>query len=61
MVTPSYMLSIVDELERQGIDPAKTSLKLGIFGAEPWTDDMRHEIGAAAGHARHRHLRPVAR
>ncbi len=44
MVTPSYMLSIVDELERQGIDPAKTSLKLGIFGAEPWTSDMRHEM-----------------
>jgi phenylacetate-CoA ligase len=44
MVTPSYMLSIVDELERQGIDPAKTSLKLGIFGAEPWTNDMRHEM-----------------
>ncbi len=44
MVTPSYMLSIIDELERQGIDPAKTSLKLGIFGAEPWTEDMRHEM-----------------
>ncbi len=44
MVTPSYMLSIVDEMERQGIDPAKTSLKLGIFGAEPWTNDMRTEM-----------------
>jgi phenylacetate-CoA ligase len=44
MVTPSYMLSIIDELERQGIDPAKTSLKLGIFGAEPWTEDMRREM-----------------
>ena len=44
MVTPSYMLSIIDELERQGIDPAKTSLKLGIFGAEPWTNDMRVEM-----------------
>ncbi len=44
MVTPSYMLSVVDEMERQGIDPAKTSLKLGIFGAEPWTNDMRQEM-----------------
>ena len=37
MVTPSYMLSVIDELERQGIDPRSTSLKAGIFGAEPWT------------------------
>jgi phenylacetate-CoA ligase len=44
MVTPSYMLAIVDELERQGIDPAATSLKVGIFGAEPWTEEMRTEI-----------------
>ncbi len=44
MVTPSYMLTIVDEMERQGIDPAGTSLQVGIFGAEPWTDDMRAEI-----------------
>jgi phenylacetate-CoA ligase len=44
MVTPSYMLSVIDEMERQGIDPAKTSLKLGIFGAEPWTNDMRLEM-----------------
>jgi len=44
MVTPSYMLSVIDEMERQGIDPAKTSLKLGIFGAEPWTNDMRSEM-----------------
>ncbi len=44
MVTPSYMLAIVDELERQGLDPAKTSLKLGIFGAEPWTNEMRWEL-----------------
>src|SRR6476661_3629444 len=41
MVTPSYMLSIADELERQGIDPASSSLRIGIFGAEPWTNDMR--------------------
>jgi phenylacetate-CoA ligase len=46
MVTPSYFLSIVDEMERQGIDPASSSLEIGIFGAEPWTDDMRQEIEA---------------
>ncbi|SDJ04877.1 phenylacetate-CoA ligase [Actinokineospora alba] len=44
MVTPSYMLSIIDEMERQGIDPRSTSLKVGIFGAEPWTNDMRREM-----------------
>ncbi|WP_420124111.1 phenylacetate--CoA ligase PaaK [Nakamurella sp.] len=44
MVTPSYMLAIVDEIERQGLDPAGTSLELGIFGAEPWTNEMRREI-----------------
>ena len=44
MVTPSYMLAIVDEMERQGIDPRSTSLQVGIFGAEPWTERMRGEI-----------------
>ncbi len=44
MVTPSYMLAIADELERQGIDPRSTSLRIGIFGAEPWTNDMRLSI-----------------
>ncbi len=44
MVTPSYMLAILDEFERQGIDPRACSLKVGIFGAEPWTDEMRAEI-----------------
>jgi phenylacetate-CoA ligase len=44
MVTPSYMLAIIDEMERQGIDPRSTSLKVGIFGAEPWTNDMRLEM-----------------
>jgi phenylacetate-CoA ligase len=44
MVTPSYMLAILDELERQGVDPTSTSLKVGIFGAEPWTEEMRGEI-----------------
>lgn len=41
MVTPSYMLAIVDAMERVGVDPRATSLQVGIFGAEPWTDDMR--------------------
>jgi phenylacetate-CoA ligase len=44
MVTPSYFLAIADEMERQGIDPASSSLEIGIFGAEPWTDEMRREI-----------------
>ena len=44
MVTPSYMLAIVDEMERQGVDPRATSLRVGIFGAEPWTEDMRREL-----------------
>jgi phenylacetate-CoA ligase len=44
MVTPSYMLAILDEFERQGIDPRSCSLSVGIFGAEPWTDEMRAEI-----------------
>ena len=43
-VTPSYMLAILDEFRRQGLDPALSSLKVGIFGAEPWTDAMRAEI-----------------
>jgi phenylacetate-CoA ligase len=46
MVTPSYMLAIADEMERQGIDPRKTSLRIGIFGAEPWTNEMRATIEA---------------
>ena len=44
MVTPSYMLAIADEMERQGVDPKNTSLRLGIFGAEPWTNEMRQSI-----------------
>jgi phenylacetate-CoA ligase len=47
MVTPSYMLSILDEFRRQGIDPRSSSLRIGIFGAEPWTEAMRHEIERA--------------
>ncbi len=49
MVTPSYFLSILDEMERQGIDPVSSSLEIGIFGAEPWTQQMREEIEARAG------------
>lgn len=49
MVTPSYMLNVIEEFERQGLDPAASSLKIGIFGAEPWTDAMRAEIEARAG------------
>ncbi|TFW10695.1 phenylacetate--CoA ligase [Massilia arenosa] len=44
MVTPSYMLNIIEEFQRIGVDPATSSLKVGIFGAEPWTDAMRAEI-----------------
>jgi phenylacetate-CoA ligase len=44
MVTPSYMLNIADEIERQGIDPHKLALRLGIFGAEPWTAELRSAI-----------------
>ncbi|MEU0148151.1 phenylacetate--CoA ligase PaaK [Streptomyces sp. NPDC006288] len=44
MITPSYMLTLLDEFERQGVDPRTTSLKVGIFGAEPWTEQMRREI-----------------
>jgi phenylacetate-CoA ligase len=46
MVTPSYMLAIAEEMERQGIDPAACSLEIGIFGAEPWTPTMRSAIEA---------------
>ncbi|WP_219115440.1 phenylacetate--CoA ligase PaaK [Janthinobacterium sp. UMAB-56] len=49
MVTPSYMLNIIEEFTRQGLDPAESSLKVGIFGAEPWTDAMRSEIETRAG------------
>jgi phenylacetate-CoA ligase len=49
MVTPSYMQVIIEEFERQGIDPKSMSLKVGIFGAEPWTEAMRHDIEVRAG------------
>ena len=47
MVTPSYMLAILDEFRKQGLDPRLSSLKVGIFGAEPWTNAMRAEIEQA--------------
>jgi phenylacetate-CoA ligase len=47
MVTPSYMLAILDEFRRQGLDPRASSLRTGIFGAEPWTEGMRGEIEQA--------------
>src|ERR1700752_3337713 len=47
MVTPSYMLSILDEFRRQGVDPRSCSLAVGIFGAEPWTNAMRGKIEQA--------------
>jgi phenylacetate-CoA ligase len=46
MVTPSYMLAIADEMDKQGIDPKKCSLRIGLFGAEPWTNEMRKSIEA---------------
>jgi len=44
MATPSYLLVIADEFERRGLDPAETSLRVGIFGAEPWSESMRAEL-----------------
>ena len=49
MCTPSYMQVVIEEFERQGLDAKTSSLKLGIFGAEPWTEAMRHEIETNAG------------
>jgi phenylacetate-CoA ligase len=46
-VTPSYMLNILEEFQRQGLDPRQSSMKVGIFGAEPWTNSMREEIEQA--------------
>ena len=48
MVTPSYMQVIIEEMRRQGLDPRESSLKLGIFGAEPWTEAMRRDIESSA-------------
>ena len=49
MVTPSYMLNIIEEFTRQGMDAAASSIQIGIFGAEPWTDAMRSEIEQRGG------------
>lgn len=49
MVTPSYMLNLADEIERQGLDPHKLALRLGIFGAEPWTEELRRSIEQRMG------------
>ena len=49
MVTPSYMQVVIEEFERQGLDPRSMSVKVGIFGAEPWTEAMRREIEGKAG------------
>jgi phenylacetate-CoA ligase len=49
MVTPSYFLAIVDEMEARGLDPRDTSLRIGIFGAEPWTEQMRLEVEQRTG------------
>ncbi|WP_231496189.1 phenylacetate--CoA ligase PaaK [Nocardioides sp. URHA0032] len=49
MVTPSYFLAILDEMDRQGVDPRSTALEVGIFGAEPWTDQMRRAVQERSG------------
>ena len=49
LMTPSYMLAIADEFERQGVDPRGTAMRIGIFGAEPWTEGMRAEIERRLG------------
>jgi len=49
MVTPSYMLNIIEEMERRGIDPKDTALKVGIFGAEPWSMEMKKNIEEKVG------------
>ena len=49
MVTPTYMLTVIDEMEKQGVDPRSTSLEIGIFGAEPWTEQMRAEMEERTG------------
>jgi phenylacetate-CoA ligase len=49
LMTPSYMLAIADEFDRQGIDPRSTAMRVGIFGAEPWTEGMRQQIEQRLG------------
>ena len=60
MVTPSYMLAIADEMQRQGLDPKKSSLRVGIFGAEPWTEsNCEAQIEEKTSLAGARPVRPV--
>jgi phenylacetate-CoA ligase len=49
MVTPSYMLTVLDQFEKEGLDPRTSSLEIGIFGAEPWTEEMRRELEERGG------------
>ncbi|AKK04257.1 AMP-binding protein [Corynebacterium epidermidicanis] len=49
MATPSYMLNVVDRMRQEGMDPAETSLRVGIFGAEPWSEGMRRELETGLG------------
>lgn len=49
LVTPSYCLNLIDEMERVGIDPSASSLEIGIFGAEPWTEELRAQLEARLG------------
>ena len=49
MVTPSYMFNIIEEIEKRGIDPKDTSLRIGIFGAEPWSDEMKNIVEEKMG------------
>lgn len=49
LVTPSYCLNLIDEMERQGLDPKASSIEVGIFGAEPWTDELRRELETRLG------------
>ncbi|MEN8040988.1 MAG: phenylacetate--CoA ligase PaaK [Actinomycetota bacterium] len=49
LVTPSYCLSLIDEMEAQGLDPRESSIEIGIFGAEPWSDEMRQQIEERLG------------
>lgn len=49
LATPSYMLNVVDRMRQEGMDPAETSLRVGIFGAEPWSEGMRHELESGLG------------
>ena len=59
LATPTYLLTIADAMMKQGIDPASTSLKYAVLGAEPWTEEMRHELEDDHEHQGLRHLRAL--